>query len=159
MALKSFSALTRVGVFPLFLRDRVLIFKYILVRLDECTVEEPGRRQIRKNLSLATLSHQCLLSLELLHRPGEKMDPTLIQQQPAQDVMNGNGDANVEAVAAAPVEQEQPKTYDDLFPSLPASAPLAPAGSGSAAPIGEWNRKPIFQSTVTQVWLKFFAQL
>ncbi len=41
-------------------------------------------------------------------------------------------------------------SYDDLFPSLPASA--TPAAT-SAAPIGEWNRKPLMfaSSTVTQV--------
>lgn len=44
-----------------------------------------------------------------------------------------------------------PKTYDDLFPSLPSSAQPQP-GSGKA-PIGTWNRKPMFApTTVTQVF-------
>jgi hypothetical protein len=44
-----------------------------------------------------------------------------------------------------------PATYDDLFPSLPLSAPGA--NTSKANPIGEWNRKPmLLSSTVTQVF-------
>lgn len=51
----------------------------------------------------------------------------------------------------------EPQTYDDLFPSLPTAAPTR-GGRGGPASIGDWNKKPmLMSSTVTQVkkWLFF----
>ncbi len=104
------------------------------------------------------------------------MDSTLASPPPTgvDGLVNGGGNNNNGSAAAgenvdhgdahavpAPEqqqqqqEQEEPpaKSYDDLFPSLPASAPSA-SGAPGAAPIGEWNRKPIMfaSSTVTQVF-------
>lgn len=63
-------------------------------------------------------------------------------------MVNGNGggaDAGVEDAAG---HEDAPKTYDDLFPSLPASA--QPVSGASA---GVWNKKPKFvSSTVTQMF-------
>ena len=101
---------------------------------------------------------------------------TLASQIAEGAIMNGMGvvdpgaapvavdpENNANAAAEPPAAQEEPaaaakpaKSYDDLFPSLPASAPAANAGS---APIGEWNRKPMFaSSTITQV-NKLYATL
>ena len=58
------------------------------------------------------------------------------------------------STAAAGPSAPNPCTYDDLFPSLPASAPgstSAKVGSGGG-PGGDWNKKPMLSSqTVTQV--------
>ena len=83
--------------------------------------------------------------------------------QGTEGLINGSNGAAEMDPGAMPVTvgEEQPEaaaavaapatSYDDLFPSLPASAPPATA---SAAPIGEWNRKPLMfaSSTVTQVF-------
>ena len=64
-------------------------------------------------------------------------------------------DNNTNAAQDA-VSNDQPQTYDDLFPSLPMAAPRrggqgGPSGS-SGPPIGDWNKKPmLMSSTVTQV--------
>jgi len=65
-------------------------------------------------------------------------------------------DTNTNAAQDA-VSNDQPQTYDDLFPSLPMAAPRrggqgGPSGS-SGPPIGDWNKKPmLMSSTVTQVF-------
>lgn len=92
------------------------------------------------------------------------MDNTIIQEASASENMNGDTiDATPECAAdvpadvavdttAAPAATETPaKSYDDLFPSLPTSAP-GPATGGPASIGGSWNRKPVLaSSTVTQV--------
>ena len=67
-----------------------------------------------------------------------------------------NGTNGHAAVEPEPVKDvtagEDPKTYDDLFPSLPAGKPTG--GSGGGNPLGEWNRKPkVASTTVTQVFV------
>jgi hypothetical protein len=51
-------------------------------------------------------------------------------------------------------QNQEPATYDDLFPSLPAGrGNSGPGGASGSTPIGEWNRKPMLLSTsVTQVF-------
>jgi len=86
------------------------------------------------------------------------MDPTSSAPE-HQANMNGNGievdvpvDAAVDVIEAAPqpvsapVQQAPPPTtYDDLFPSLPASAPMGQPG-GQPVSSG-WNRKPVLKPT------------
>jgi len=92
------------------------------------------------------------------------MDSTLTQQQQPvngnavlEDGANGNAIEPTASNNEESVSSGAPKSYDDLFPSLPASAtpaggPGGRTGSG-AAPIGEWHRKPMLaSSTVTQVF-------
>lgn len=63
--------------------------------------------------------------------------------------VNGNGAADA-AQEVQPSEEAPVKSYDDLFPSLPQSAPGQP-GQGKA--MGEWGKKPVLASTtVTQVF-------
>eukprot|EP00095_Tigriopus_kingsejongensis_P007750 snap_masked-scaffold815_size93432-processed-gene-0.6 protein:Tk07750 transcript:snap_masked-scaffold815_size93432-processed-gene-0.6-mRNA-1 annotation:"Vigilin" len=97
--------------------------------------------------------------------PATQSAPTMVAEvvEPSPPITNGaptNGheDSVVEPTAVvagepSPVTQASQlpaKSYDDLFPSLPAAAPEAVAGSN---PIGEWNRKPkLASSTVTQVF-------
>ena len=73
--------------------------------------------------------------------------------------MNGDIDATPECAADVPADVTattapavtETKSYDDLFPSLPTSAP-GPAAGGPASIGGQWNRKPVLaSSTVTQV--------
>ena len=94
-----------------------------------------------------------------LHRPGENMDNTIIQEASASENMNGDIDATPECAADVPADVTattapavtETKSYDDLFPSLPTSAP-GPATGGPASIGGQWNRKPVLaSSTVTQV--------
>ena len=73
-------------------------------------------------------------------------------------IINGtsNGTNGHAAVEPEPVTDvtagEDPKTYDDLFPSLPAGKPTG--GSGGGNPLGKWNRKPkVASTTVTQVFV------
>ena len=99
----------------------------------------------------------CILS-PCLHRPGENMDNTIIQEASASETMNGDAtpecaadipsDAAAATTDAAPAATET-KSYDDLFPSLPTSG-RNPAAGGPAN--NAWNRKPVLaSSTVTQV--------
>lgn len=83
------------------------------------------------------------------------MDPTNSTPDSALS-MEMNGEAAVASTSMEAAETEvsnpapAPKTYDDLFPSLPMSAGKGHPGPGN--PIGEWNRKPILQSSViTQI--------
>ena len=72
------------------------------------------------------------------------------------EAVPASGSSNTtNSAAAAEVDvsnnQAQPTTYDDLFPSLPTSR-KGPGAKNAGNPIGEWNKKPILQSsTVTQV--------
>ena len=102
-------------------------------------------------------SYVCILS-PCLHRPGENMDNTIIQEASASETMNGDAtpecaadipsDAAAATTDAAPAATET-KSYDDLFPSLPTSG-RNPAAGGPAN--NAWNRKPVLaSSTVTQV--------
>ena len=60
---------------------------------------------------------------------------------------------NTTATNAATTTTEQPATYDDLFPSLPASALGGAERSGGGPPIGDWHKKPkVLSTTVTQVF-------
>ena len=97
-----------------------------------------------------------------LHRPGENMDNTIIQEASASENMNGDTiDATPECAADVPAadvtaepaaaEPAPAKSYDDLFPSLPVSA-KGPATGGPSSIGNQWNRKPVLaSSTVTQV--------
>jgi len=69
--------------------------------------------------------------------------------------------SSADAVTVTTTQEPQDQTYDDLFPSLPTSAPPrggrggANSGSGgaSALPIGEWKKKPmLMSSSITQVF-------
>lgn len=86
--------------------------------------------------------------------PAAEADP----QAPLTPIVNGGTNGHEEALetpvepasSSADTTNQAPKSYDDLFPSLPAAAPVTSAGSN---PIGEWNRKPkLASSTVTQVF-------
>ena len=88
------------------------------------------------------------------------MDPTSSAPE-HQANMNGNGIEGVDHVvdhhagdgvdmmepAPQPVAPP-PTTYDDLFPPLPASAPMgAPLSGGKPVSGGGWSRKPVLQPT------------
>lgn len=65
------------------------------------------------------------------------------------DMENNKETNNSDAVEQ---QQQQPQTYDDLFPSLP-TAPKGNASGAGSNPIGDWNKKPmLMSSTVTQVF-------
>lgn len=75
------------------------------------------------------------------------MDPSMMQQSPAEPAINGNGTESGADEISTP-EEETPKSYDALFPSLPAAAPPAPGAASS----GVKMRKPMLAaSVVTQV--------
>jgi len=90
------------------------------------------------------------------------MDPTSSAPE-HQANMNGNGIEGVDHVSVdhhagdgvdvmmEPAPQPvapPPTTYDDLFPSLPASAPMgAPLSGGKPVSGGGWGRKPVLQPT------------
>ena len=60
----------------------------------------------------------------------------------------------IESVEPSTSQEQQPQTYDDLFPSLPTAPRGGPNAAPKSNPIGEWNKKPmILSSTVTQVML------
>jgi hypothetical protein len=73
--------------------------------------------------------------------------------------MNGNGEAAAavapapDAVAPQPIPGAPVKSYDDLFPSLPLSAPGGTSAGNAPIGGGQWNKKPMLASTtVTQVF-------
>ena len=71
--------------------------------------------------------------------------PAAVEDNNGAAVVNGNGAAADNNNAG----EDGSKNYEDLFPSLPASA--APA-AGQGNPIGAWNGRPKLQSsTITQV--------
>lgn len=106
--------------------------------------------------------HVWCLSFQLLpHWPGEKMDSSMLQPQPQHPVssamVNGSTDELNNNHQQMDHQDEAPKSYDDLFPSLPPSASgsgVAPTGIATGrTPIGDkWARKPMLAvTTVTQV--------
>ena len=104
------------------------------------------------------LTFQLFCRVFTVRPSARKMDPTSSAPE-HQANMNGNGievdvpvDAAVDVIEAAPqpvsapVQQAPPPTtYDDLFPSLPASAPMGQPG-GQPVSSG-WNRKPVLKPT------------
>jgi hypothetical protein len=79
-----------------------------------------------------------------------QVDPTMVNGNGAAEVA-GQPEVDEVAQPEASGSNEAPKSYDDLFPSLPVSA--QPSSAGAGAP-GAWGAKrPVFaSSTVTQVF-------
>ena len=85
-------------------------------------------------------------SLNMNEQPSDLAEPVAMEasappETPAMESTNAP-----EAVA-----EEQPQTYDVLFPAL--AAPAAPAQSGPSSTGSAWSKKPmLMSSTVTQVF-------
>ena len=87
-------------------------------------------------------------SAEAANSNGTMMDQSNPNNHPEQA---GAGGIDQPQASTSQQQQDQPQTYDDLFPSLPMGRSGA-TNAPKANPIGEWNKKPmILSSTVTQV--------
>jgi len=86
-------------------------------------------------------------SLNMNEQPSELAEPVAAMEASAPPETPAMESTNApEAVA-----EEQPQTYDVLFPAL--AAPAAPAQSGPSSTGSAWSKKPmLMSSTVTQVF-------